>query len=191
MAMRKIGFIVLALLLLAGLANAQVPTSGNVFFGYSYYNTDLSSIDRASTNGFEASFEGKALPFLGFVADFDSHYGSENFFSSAGCPPGSPPCLPVPVNASVSERNFLFGPRVSFSVGKFRPFAEGLFGGAHVNVNNGVGSDTSFATALGGGLDYKIIRPVAWRFQGDYVQTRFFGTTQNNVRLSTGIVLRF
>ncbi|MGC1223452.1 MAG: hypothetical protein WA872_16880 [Candidatus Sulfotelmatobacter sp.] len=80
---------------------------------------------------------------------------------------------------------------MSFSVGKFRPFAEGLFGGAHVNVNNGVGSDTSFATALGGGLDYKIIRPVAWRFQGDYVQTRFFGTTQNNVRLSTGIVLRF
>ncbi len=54
-------------------------------------------------------------------------------------------------------------------------------------MNNGFGSDTSFATALGGGLDYKIIRPVAWRFQGDYVQTRFFGTTQNNVRLSTGI----
>jgi len=75
-------------------------------------------------------------------------------------------------------------------VGRFRPFVEGLFGGAHVNANGG-GSDTSFATALGGGLDYKIIRPLAWRFQGDYVQTRFFGTTQSNVRLSTGIVFRF
>ena len=95
------------------------------------------------------------------------------------------------IQCHVTEHNFLFGPRVSFSVGKFRPFAEALFGAAHVDANNGVGSDTSFATALGGGLDYKIIRPVAWRFQGDYVQTRFFGATQNNVRLSTGIVFRF
>jgi opacity protein-like surface antigen len=77
------------------------------------------------------------------------------------------------------------------SVGKFRPFAEAMIGVGHVNVNSGGGSDTSFATALGGGLDYKIIRPVAWRLQGDYVTTRFFGATQNNVRLSTGIVLRF
>ena len=77
------------------------------------------------------------------------------------------------------------------SVGKFRPFAEALFGASHVDVNHGIGSDTSFATAIGGGLDYKIIRPLAWRFQGDYVQTRFFGNTQNNVRISTGLVLRF
>ncbi len=168
-------------------AGAQVPTSGNVFFGYSYYNTDLSSIDRANTNGWEASLEGKVVPFLGFVADFDSHYGSQNF---AGAVCGLS-CSPVAFNADVTERNFLFGPRVSFSVGRFRPFAEALFGASHVDVNNGVGSDTSFATALGGGLDYKIIRPVAWRFQGDYVQTRFFGATQNNVRISTGIVFRF
>jgi hypothetical protein len=71
--MRKTGWIAFVLLLFGGLATAQVPTSGNVFFGYSYYNTDLSSIDRANTNGFEASFEGKVIPFLGFVADFDSH----------------------------------------------------------------------------------------------------------------------
>ena len=168
-------------------ACAQVPTGGNVFFGYSFYSTDLSPVDRANTNGWEASFEGKVVPFLGFVADFDSHYGSQSF-------PGGVcglTCSPTVFGASVTEHNFLFGPRVSFSAGKFRPFAEALFGGAHVNVNNGVGSDTSFATALGGGLDYKIIRPVAWRFQGDYVQTRFFGATQNNVRFSTGIVFRF
>lgn len=187
MAVRKIGFILIAVLAVAGLAGAQVPTSGNVFFGYSFYNTDLSSIDRANTNGFEASLEGRVLPFVGMVVDFDSHYGSQNFVF---CPvPPGPPCSAL--NASITERNILFGPRVSVSVGKFRPFAEALFGAAHVDANNGVGSDTSFATALGGGLDYKIIKPVAWRIQGDYVQTRFFGTTQNNVRLSTGIVLRF
>jgi hypothetical protein len=171
-------------------AGAQVPTSGNVFFGYSYYNTNLSSIDRANTNGWESSLEGKVVPFLGFVADFDSHYGSQNFPAICAVPSGGGPCSSS-FNASVTEQNFLFGPRVSFSVGRFRPFAEALFGAGHVNVSNGLGSDTSFATALGGGIDYKIIRPVAWRFQGDYVQTRFFGATQNNVRISTGIVFRF
>jgi hypothetical protein len=189
--MRQIGFAVVFMVLLARLASAQVP-GGNVFFGYSYYSADLSSNDyaspgRANTNGWEASVEGKVIPFLGFVADFDSHYGSQNFGSS--CPAGQSSCLPG--NATFTEHNFLFGPRVSFSVGKFRPFVEGLFGGAHINIGDNVGSNTSFATALGGGLDYKIIKPLAWRFQGDYVQTRFFGSTQNNVRLSTGIVFRF
>jgi hypothetical protein len=185
--MPKIAFIFFALFVFAGLASAQVPTSGNVFFGYSFYNTDLSSIDRANTNGWEASVEGKVLPWVGLVADFDGHYGSQNF--PAICVP--PPGLGCTFNASFTEHNFLFGPRVSFSAGKIRPFAEAMFGGAHINVNNGGGSDTSFATALGGGLDYRIIRPIAWRFQGDYVQTRFFGATQNNLRLSTGIVVRF
>ncbi len=185
--MQKITLLIISLLLFAGLASAQVP-NGNVFFGYSFYNTDLSTIDRANTNGWEASVEGKIIPWIGFVADVDGHYGSQNFSACEQTPNGFA-CSTF--NASVSENNFLFGPRVSVSVGKFRPFAEALFGGAHVNLNNGGGSDTSFATAIGGGLDYKIIRPIAWRFQGDYVQTRFFDTTQNNVRISTGIVLRF
>jgi hypothetical protein len=106
-------------------------------------------------------------------------------------------CSPLPVSTHV--QNFLFGPRVSATVGKFRPFGEVLFGAGHISVNVGsslpdnfvMPKDTALATAVGGGLDYRIIRPIAWRFQGDYVQTRFFGTTQNNVRLSTGIVLRF
>jgi hypothetical protein len=185
--MQRFGFIVPVMFLFAGLATAQIPR-GNVFFGYSYYNTDLSSIDRANSNGWEASLEGKIVPFVGIVADFDSHYGSQNFACSL--PPNSLLACSS-VNASFTERNFLFGPRVSVSVAKFRPFAEALFGGAHVSATNGVGSDTSFATALGGGLDYKIIPLVAWRVQGDYVQTRLFGTTQNNVRLSTGIVVHF
>jgi hypothetical protein len=182
--MTKTGFLVTAVLLFAGVASAQIP-SGNVFFGYSYYNTDLSTIDRANTNGWEASIEGKVIPWVGIVADFDAHYGSQNLLTA--CPVGGL-CT---FNASFTEHNFLFGPRLSISVRKVRPFAQALFGAGHVSFNNGVGSDTSFATALGGGLDYKLIPLLAWRFQGDYVQTRFFSTTQNNVRLSTGIVLRF
>jgi hypothetical protein len=47
------------------------------------------------------------------------------------------------------------------------------------------------ATALGGGIDYRLVKLVALRLEGDYITTRFFNTTQNNIRLSTGVVLRF
>jgi hypothetical protein len=190
--MRKIGFTILGLLLFASLANAQVPTSGNVFFGYSYYNASHLPVEtgRSNLNGWEGSFEGKIIPWVGMVADFSEHYGNASICIPPQQPAGSGQGQSSCQNVISHEQNFLFGPRVSISIRKFRPFAEALFGGGHVNTN-GFGSDTSFATALGGGLDYKIIRPIAWRFQGDYIQTRFFGATQNNVRLSTGIVLRF
>jgi opacity protein-like surface antigen len=180
--MQKISLIVASLLLFAGLASAQVPTSGNVFVGYSFENTSSSSLD---------FLKGKVFPWVGIVADFAGHYGTQTEQFELGG---------INSTASVNAHEFtaLFGPRVSVSVGKFRPFAEALFGAGHITTSDtsgGVGlvspSDTSFATALGGGLDYKIIRPVAVRFQGDYVQTRFFGNTQNDVRFSTGIVLRF
>jgi hypothetical protein len=170
-------------------ASAQIPTSGNVYFGYSYYNTDASGIDRTGTNGWEASAEGRVLPFIGIVADVNADYGSENFPGTA-CPLQFPGCIPVSGSVNIAEYNYLFGPRASFPIGKFRPFGEVLFGAGHINAN-AAGSDTSFAYAIGGGIDYRLLRFVAWRFQGDYVETRFFGTTQNNVRISTGIVLRF
>jgi opacity protein-like surface antigen len=182
--MRNGLIIVFMLFVLASLAAAQVPTSGNIFFGYSYYNTDLSSIDRANTNGWEGTLEGRVLPHIGIVADFNGNYGSQNF--AAICPPD----IDCTVNLNFSEENVMFGPRVSASIGRFRPFGEAMFGIGHLNVH-GSGTQNSFATAIGGGIDYRLIKPVAWRFQGDYVTTRFFSTTQNNVRLSTGIVLRF
>ena len=181
--MGKLLWIACILLFFANLTSAQVP-SGNVFFGYSYYNTNLSSINRSNTNGWEASVEGKIIPWVAIVADFDAHYGSEKF----------PTLCPVPAvvcsaNADFTEHDYLLGPRVSVSIAKIRPFAEALLGAAHVHVN-GITSDTSLATAVGGGLDYKLFPLVAWRVQGDYLHTHF-SATQNSVRLSTGIVIHF
>ena len=81
-------------------------------------------------------------------------------------------------------------PTSIISIARYRLFAEGVVGFGHVNTN-GFGSDTSFASGVGGGLDYKLFRLLAWRFQGDYIHTRLFNQPQNNVRLSTGIVVRF
>jgi hypothetical protein len=86
----------------------------------------------------------------------------------------------------------LFGPRVSVSVGKFTPFAHALVGVGHISDSQAASnSDTAFATAIGGGLDYKLIKGLAWRVQGDELHTRFFNGTQDHFRFSTGIVFRF
>jgi opacity protein-like surface antigen len=186
--MRKIA-LTACILLMAGLAVAQVPTSGNIFAGYSYFNAgSTSATEGGGLNGWQGSLEGKIIPFLGMVADFSGNYGSLNLVPIA-VPAGSCP-TGCPTNVHAHVDNFLFGPRVSVSVGSWRPFAEALFGVGHMSTN-GVGSDTSFATALGGGLDYKIIKPIAVRVQVDYVHTSLFSTTQNNVRVGTGIVVRF
>jgi hypothetical protein len=183
-------------LLLANLAVAQVPTSGNVFVGYSYLNTSVPGANRISTNGWGASFEGKIVPFLGMVADFDGHYKSQSVpVPVPVCPevclplPGLCPPSGCPFSGDFTQYNFLFGPRVSVQEGRFRWFSEFLVGVAHMN-DNGVGNN-SFARAIGGGLDYRIMRPVAWRFQCDYLHTSLPGGTQNSARLSTGLVLRF
>jgi hypothetical protein len=185
--MRARATILFALLLLAVSSHAQVPTSGNVFFGYSYDNTSFSNIGRANLNGFEASVEGKIFHGVGLVADFTTTYGSQVFNSGVGTCAIGATCNG---NENLHLYQAVFGPRFSASLGRFRPFAEFEFGIAHITTSAPF-SDSSFATVVGGGLDYRIIRPIAWRFEGDYVSTHLLGTDQNGVRLSTGIVIRF
>lgn len=187
--MHKVAATALILFLLTTAAAAQVPTKGNVFFGYSYVSADLNSSARDNLNGWNGSLEGKMLPWVGIVADISSHYGSHDFTRFCEV---IITCNPV-IHADVTVRNVLFGPRVSVSVGKLTPFAHALFGAAHISgrASGFSTSDTSFGTALGGGIDYRLIHGLGWRVQGDLLQTRFFSKTQNNFRLSTGLVLRF
>jgi hypothetical protein len=179
--MKKISILALLTLMViamfAGAAWAQGPVAGNVFFGYSYDRTPVASNDTASFNGWDASLEGKFLPWIGLVADIDGHYGNQNFSGT---------------NADLVAHNALFGPRLSVSVKRFRPFAEVLVGFGHISRSNGISdSSTSFANAVGGGLDYKILGPLAVRGELDWITTRFYGDTQNGVRFSTGIALHF
>src|SRR5271155_5458716 len=96
--MRGLWTLVSLLALFAGAARAQIPTRGNVFFGYSYDRTSIASNDTSNLNGWEATLEGKFLPWIGLVVDVDGHYGSHDF-SGTG--------------ANVTAHNVLFGPRVS------------------------------------------------------------------------------
>jgi outer membrane protein with beta-barrel domain len=178
--MPRLWTLILLATLMAALSTgalAQIPTKGNVFFGYSYDRTPIVSNDTTNLNGWEASLEGKFLPWIGLVADVDGHYGSHNFDGT---------------NADITAHNALFGPRVSASVGRFRPFGEFLVGVGHISRSNGISdSDTSFVDGVGGGLDYRVFGPVAVRVQLDWINTRFYGQGQNGVRFSTGAAIHF
>jgi len=175
--MRRMLMAVLFLTLLAGSVSAQIPTRGNVFFGYSYDRTSVVQNDGTNLNGWEATLEGKFAPWVGLLLDIDGHYGRRNFGS---------------VSADVAAHNILFGPRVSVQVQRFRPFAQFLLGAGHISRSNGISdSNTSFANGLGGGLDYRIAGPVTLRGQLDWINTRFYGQGQNGVRFSTGLAFHF
>jgi len=203
---QKIAGLIVTAILFAGMAAAQIP-GGNIFVGYSYAGGDTFSSNcnpscppgvaflqppsrSGALNGFEGSLEGKFLPWIGIVTDLSRQYGSENF--TRVCNINPPACSPGNVTVRSTVSSVLFGPRVSVPIGRFTPFAQALLGVSHIHDSGAASnSDTAFATAIGGGLDYKLIKGLAWRVQGDEFHTRFFGSTQDHFRFSTGIVLRF
>jgi opacity protein-like surface antigen len=167
---------------------ATAQTSGNAFLGYSFEDVASSTGgivngNRIVLNGFTASAEIKVYRWLGIVGDYSGHYGS-----------GRQSFPSVFFVYHAQEDELLVGPRASVSFGRIRPFGEVLLGWGFLSlkdVSPGNGSNNSFATAVGGGMDYKIARILALRAEGDYVRTEFFSLTQNNFRLSTGLALRF
>ena len=168
-------------------AFAQDTPKFDVFAGYSYLraNPDTTGISSFSMNGGSASLAYNANHWLSGVADFGGYHANN--------------ILGTHVDGTLST--FLFGPRVSYHRdSRITPFGQVLFGVAHIGGNNGLGfssSNNSFAMTVGGGVDYKLtdrfsIRPV----QVEYLLTRFnelgLGTqSQNNLRVSTGIVFHF
>jgi len=192
--MFKAGCIGLLSFVFAGLASAQIP-SGNVFLGFSYERTNssafrssnlLTNFGNPNLHGWEASFEGKILPFVGIVGDVSGHYGSQSFVEAT-------PNGPQNINVTGHEQEYLVGARLSVPVGKLTPFGEAMAGVAHIHTGSSLPSpsNTSFAYALGGGLDYRLLGPIAARVEGDYLRTSFFNSTQNNLRLSVGVAFHF
>ena len=185
---RLLAFVSLSAVLLFGsVAYAQDTPKFDVFAGYSYVreNPSTSGVDGFNLHGGSASIAYNANHWLSGVADFGG-YHSNNILGTG-------------VDGTLST--YLFGPRISYHRdSRITPFGQVLFGVAHIGGSNGLAfstSNNSFAMAVGGGVDVKIshrfsIRPA----QVDYLLTRFneFGTggqTQNNLRVSTGVVFHF
>lgn len=150
----------------------------DVFGGYSYLrfeSTTLQFSDQSQLNGANISV---ALPDLyeglGVVADVSGHY-----------------------TGNLEEFNFMIGPQYTYEWKGIRFYGHGLFGKSRTRLLS-IGTtqvEPSYlgkAIAFGGGVDL----PLKGRFsvrvaQADYLITSEFGSTQHNLRLSTGLVYRF
>lgn len=180
---------------------AQNTPRAELFAGYSYLRASDVLSERINQNGWELSAAANFTRSLGVVADISNHYGSKpNVFTTIG--------------SRGKGFTFLFGPQYSYRTApRLTPFVRALFGGIHASkivpdTFSGTGGGfctglscyqpaTAFAMALGGGMDVRATDHVWVRaFQVEYFRTNLDNAnqraaTQNDVRISTGIVLRF
>jgi hypothetical protein len=137
----------------------------------------------SALQGGSASFAFYIYKNLGIVADV----GGYNFGGQ-------------PAGLSAQMYTYLFGPRLTLRKGdRFAPYAQALFGGGRLNASaSGTqAGENAFAMSLGGGIDIGVSHYWAIRAgQVEYLMTRFanvggVSVTQNNLRLSAGVVFRF
>lgn len=170
--------ILLAITLVFGslFATAQSTSKLDVFGGYSYFNgATAGGGGTYSLNGWNAQATYNLNRWLGATADFGGYYGS-------------------PFGPSASTHSFLFGPTISMRTPRFTPYAHVLFGVDRdsASIFGATASNSAFAMAVGGGLDI----PVKGRFairaaQVDWLRGTNFSNTENNLRVSTGVVFHF
>ena len=160
------------------LALGQEAPRFDVFGGYSYLRFDSPSIgiaDYSNLSGWNAGATFNIKRRWGVAVDFSGHYGSE-----------------------LHLYNFMIGPQYTWRREKSKFFVHGLIGKAQNRVENvvqpgriGVES-VGRAFAAGGGYDIDVSPRFSIRvFQADYLNTSTFGTTQSDVRVSTGVVVHF
>jgi hypothetical protein len=181
-----------ALCLLSARLMAQ-DSKVDIFGGYQYLHNGNVTVNGSSQPGSSENYNGwdiapayKFNKFLGVEADFAGGYGS---------------------NSGVSNHVYTYtgGPVVTLGLPFLQPFAHALFGGAHLNSGeSGVSASTNgYTLMIGGGVDAKFNRLLAIRVaQVDWLYYHFGGFSvdnvtspsfsgSNNVRVSTGVVVRF
>jgi hypothetical protein len=159
--MRKLCFCLAILMCFAVAANAE--TKAEVFGGYQFTRLD----GGPNLNGWNGALTGDIGHFFGITGDFSGVYGSGLHFQT-----------------------YTFGPEVHAHLPLIKPFAHALFGGAR--ASSGGISSNGFDMMFGGGIDAGH-GPLAFRVaQFDWMTTHFSGFTDHkNVRVSSGIVIRF
>jgi outer membrane protein OmpA-like peptidoglycan-associated protein len=139
-----------------------------------------------NNHGASGAFTYNASRWLGLTAELGGYRFKDRNFNG------------TPLNGSIVS--YLFGPRLNWrKFDYFVPFAEFLLGGSHAgSAVIGVGSQSSFSVATGGGVDMVLNKNFAWRVaQLDYYMTNFSGigvggnARQDNFRAGTGLVYRW
>lgn len=180
--------------LLLGLVSLPLMAQDHVevFGGYQYLHLGSASINNQTASGSQA-FNGWNG---GAAANLSGHFGVEGDFGGA---------YATISGISTHVYTYTGGPVVFANFGGIKPFVHVLFGGIKLSGSqSGVTvSETGYTTMVGAGVDAKIKKALAWRVaQVDWLYYHFGSSviagvgipsisSSSNVRISTGIVLRF
>jgi len=166
--MKKLLLVIGFLLFCCSLNLAQEIPSVEIFGGYAYSRIlSAGSGEPVHSNGWEASAGWNLNRWFGLKGDFEGSYCCHQQYLYS----------------------FLGGPQLSLRREKYTVFAHGLLGGAHAKGLSA--TDTDLAWAAGGGVDWNVHRLLAIRLgQVDYFGTHFLSRTQDDLRVSAGLVFR-
>jgi len=181
----------LVLALLAS-ATAQERPREDIFAGYSFTSAGFGAGEHFKLHGFALSSDLNLKDWLAISYKYDFHWGSALVpfcFSSSFTS-----CIVAGQSDTVHMNTVLGGLRVATTRGRATPFARALFGGGFFNVwlQPGCESEGGYAQDFSGGVQLRVTeRRFGWQIEGGLLQAHFFGTWQNDFRLSTGPVFLF
>lgn len=83
------------------------------------------------------------------------------------------------------------GPKIAWRQRRWEPWGHALFGLVRVNPQLAGVSRNGFGVLLGGGVDLRWKPRLAFRFEGDWVRSQLYSSSQNSFQLVTGFVFHF
>jgi hypothetical protein len=83
------------------------------------------------------------------------------------------------------------GIRIGGRRARWEPFGHALVGGSHLEPQTAEGGKSGLLALAGGGVDFRVHSRLSFRGEADYLCTRFFSQTQNNLQIVGGVVLHF
>jgi hypothetical protein len=171
-------------------AVAQIIPKVTLFGGYTLvHNQQPNGGPSFNVNGWDASAEIKPASWLGLVGDVSQQYGSVS-------------------GVKETQTSVLFGPQLTVpGIKKVKPFVHILAGAVHGTNSSiplailcpttgctgaGIILGTTFATAVGGGVDFKLAGPMWVRaIQVDYLHANLNPDHHTDVRVAAGIAFHF
>lgn len=136
---------------------------------------------RFRSNLFDASAVGVNTNLTYFTNDW---FGFEGNIATAFAPT-------IYHNDHVKYLGYAGGLHLGSRRARWEPWAHALFGGAHLLPKTAGNSKNALAITLGGGVDWRLYARLSLRAEADYVYTRFFGNSQNDLQGFAGIVIHF
>lgn len=147
------------------------------FVGYSFLNAGTSGLaSRQNVSGLEGAVDIHINRWLAGEANLGAYYKT----------------LQIINVGTFGFHDFLMmgGPRMNIHKAFVHALVgmDHLAGSANFYAVNSTAKDNALAAAVGGGVQWNITRQFALRASGDYLLSRLEGITQNNFRVTLGIV---